>query len=286
MVVVSILALVLSLIAFIAHGVVPFSVPLSLLGYPDHLWSYHVVLAGFAVASSWFVWVRARAADVYDVVLGGLALALLLVLQVMPNGVRGHDSLAATLMVVASVMSLGIAQRLGNPWLLRLTLASLGSCSLLFADSMLIMGVVEGIVLGTALVAMNVACGEPAVITGRWMRTNSVSMPRWWRPGMGAGLAWGAFCVLVSGVCGAFPLGGMVGGPMVFIVCGLAGFVAWRQELGLWLRAPLVFGSVALVLWLLGGLREANVQMEVVIPLLCVMFTAFLTMFLIELHQP
>lgn len=282
----SLIAVMFCMIAFIADGQVPFTTPISLLGTPSHLWTYRLILSGFTAVAALFVYIRCRSGDMHDVILGGVAIGLLVLLQFFPNGARAHDGLASTLMVVTSILSLGIAQRSAKPWLLTATIGSLVACSMLFSESLLVMGLVEGVVLGTAVVAMNVACGVPRLHNPEWVWPSAqiAAATWWWRPGMGAGLCWGVFCLLISGIGGTFPQGGFVAGPVVLVCCSAIGYIAWREEVSFWLRAPLVFGGYALVMFLLGTVGAASLQVQTVVPVVVLMGCSAVVMLFVDLY--
>lgn len=279
-------ALIVCLAAFISEGCIPFSMPISLLGDRQHLGAYRLVIVSLLLVALCFVGLRCRAGDLFDALVGGVVAVLLFALFGTPNHMRVHDQLAATTMVATSVMSFGIAQRLGNRMLLSLTALSLLSCSLLFTGSMLAVGVVEGIVLATAVLAMNLANRAPVAGSGwyfSWRWPTGMRLPWWWRPGMGAGLCWGVYCLLLSGICQAFDHGSMIAGPVVLITCTYIGFVAWREEMFFTFRAPLVFGGFALVMSALSAVGAVVLSTGSLVGLMVLMGATVVTMLFIDL---
>lgn len=288
---VSAIAVIICLGAFIVDGCFPFSMPISLLGDPQHLTAYRLVVLSLVAVAVFFVTMRCRVGDLFDALLGGVVTVLLIALLGTPNHVRGHDQLAAVAMVATSVMSFGIAQRLGDRRLLSLTVFSLVSCSLLFTGSMVAVGVVEGIVLATAVLAMNLAGGVPVpagrLLGGRWYFSwrwpSGLGLPWWWRPGMGAGLCWGVFCLLVCGTCRAFDGGSVMAGPLLLISCTALGFLAWRDEMFFTFRAPLVFGGFAAVMGALSGLGLVALSTTAVVGLFVIMGATLVFMSFVHL---
>jgi hypothetical protein len=101
---------------------------------------------------------------------------------------------------------------------------------------------------------------------------------------MGAGMCWGLFCLLISGICGIFPRDGLVAGPVVLITCSGIGYIAWREEVSFWLRAPMVFGGYALVVFLLGTVHATTLHLHTVVPLVVIMGMVMVVMLIVDLY--
>jgi hypothetical protein len=102
---------------------------------------------------------------------------------------------------------------------------------------------------------------------------------------MGAGLCWGLFCLLISGISEVLPPGGFVAGPVVLISCSLLGFLAWREEIVFLFRALLVFGGYALVVYLLGSAGAVDLHVRTVVPVVVLMGMLLVIMFFVDLYM-
>ena len=281
----SLAAVSICIIAYLSAGVFPFTLPISLLEHHGQRTPYHVVLFGLSLALIPFVIHAFRFRQLSDVVLAIVGLGLLVLLQMVPNEVRGHDALACMLMILAGILTITIAQRLEFTWLKILALGSFIASTLLFSQNMLVIGLAESWVLASAMVAMNVTCLEQSDQHNhpQWS-TALFSANKGWRPGMGAGLAWGLFCLWVTGISGMFEGGsGILVGPIVAITCALVGYVSWHQD-SFWIRSLIRLVSFTLILLVLSIFHCAQLQLSTVLPAAFVMSTMMAMLFLVDVY--
>jgi hypothetical protein len=249
MLVVSIVAEGIILLAYALSGVVPFSIPISILGSPGHRLLYHVVLAAITAAWAWYSWHCWRTRQLPEILCTGAIGTLLLVMQGVTNGHADHDNLSICLMIATCLLTIRIAQRLGYLLLIGLALISLAACSVLFTGSPLLLGIAENLVIVTALVVLTLDWyAGPAEPPLTWVWPWQIGVPRLptdWPPGYGSGIVWALLCLLIIGLSGAI-MNGAVAGPLILASSWYWGYLAWRQDAATWMRIlTLVGGFIA-----------------------------------------
>lgn len=153
MLIMSILAAGGILMAYLMNGVVPGTLPYSLLRDAG---AYHGILALLTITWGLYVWHSIRARQVAEMVgAGGIGVALM-ALQNLTNGTDGHDLLAAILMVMTCLLTLKVALRLQQVLLVFLSMMSLTSASLIVTQDPLLIAVAENTIVLVTLFVLTV----------------------------------------------------------------------------------------------------------------------------------
>ncbi len=282
----SVLVVVSTCLAFAINGLFPFSLPISLLSEKKYAFSYHVILLLYTIVLLFYLYGCIRLKLLQDLVNGGFLVVILLVLQFVPNNASGHDALSVTAMVLTGLLSLGIAQRIESRWLLYLALVLFISISLLFTQSLRVMGIVEGIILCSVLLLMNATGKMPtSLAVPNSFFSSAKVFNSYWKPGMGAGIAWGIACVFVTGI------GGLAGryssgfaSPLIAVVCAYAGYVAWSKDHSFWIRMFIIYGAYMVLLFGLHHAGLMRLHYAYTIPIALMMAFIFMIFFLVDVY--
>jgi hypothetical protein len=271
--------------AYLSAGYLPFAMPISVMGDEHDRHLYHGIVAALTVV--WCVyathcWRHRFLPDMLCVAAIG---SVLLALQFLTNESASHDGLSVSVIVMTCVLTVRIAHRLDSWLLLWLSVPSLLSCSLLFSRDLTLIGIAENIVLAIALLLVTIDMRTAVVRSSRtWL--HSVLAPRnhaGWPPGMAQASFWALASLLIIGMSDAIQ-NGRLAGPII-VVCGwCGGYLAWRDDMSVWLRLTVLTSCAVATLALLCGLSAVSVQLETVIPICFLLSVTYAVLFLVDAH--